>query len=492
MSTCYRQWRPAIGVVMMLYSAAALAAEPPQLHVGYAKVDITPQLTPEKPVWLAGYGHGRRATGVHDPLYARCFVLAAGETAERKIAFVSVDLVGLQYPLVQYVRERLPEIEYTLIASTHNHEGPDVIGIWGETPLQRGADSDYLRALADKLIAVVREAAGRLEPARASYGTATDENLLGDSRLPKAYDGVLRVLRFQSAAAGAEPRELGLLVQWNCHPEALGSKNTLITADFPYATVAALEKRYHCPVALFSGAVGGLMAPPGGRFSDAQGNLLHGGQFEFAEVYGELVAGLAEKAVDQAAPITLTPWKISAKPIALPLENRMYRAARLLGVIRRQGRVWTGDSEQLGDPMTSDHVNGEGFANSIAVETEVAYLLMGQLHLAGIPGEIYPELVYGTFQEPVEEGVDFPESPLEPTVVDILPGDRWMLLGLANDEIGYIIPRRQWDQQAPFAYGRRTSQYGEINSCGSETAPIIMQALKNRVEEIEKETANAR
>ena len=53
-------------------------------------------------------------------------------------------------------------------------------------------------------------------------------------------------------------------MQWNCHPESLGSKNTLLTADFPWATVAALEKKIRCPVVYLSGAVGGLMALPDG------------------------------------------------------------------------------------------------------------------------------------------------------------------------------------------------------------------------------------
>ena len=60
-------------------------------------------------------------------------------------------------------------------------------------------------------------------------------------------------------------------------------------------------------------------------------------------------------------------------------------------------------------------------------------------------------------------------------------GDKWMLLGLANDEIGYIIPRCQWDRQRPFAYGRMTGQYGEINSCGPDVAPIVMQAVLDSV-----------
>ena len=45
-------------------------------------------------------------------------------------------------------------------------------------------------------MAAVRKADAAAVPARAEYGTAEDESLLGDYRLPEVYDGVLRVLRF--------------------------------------------------------------------------------------------------------------------------------------------------------------------------------------------------------------------------------------------------------------------------------------------------------
>jgi hypothetical protein len=50
-----------------------------------------------------------------------------------------------------------------------------------------------------------------------------------------------------------------------------------------------------------------------------------------------------------------------------------------------------------------------------------------------------------------------------------------MIVGLANDELGYIIPKRQWDEKPPFAYGRTSAQYGEINSVGPDTAPILCE-----------------
>lgn len=443
------------------------------LRAGFAESDITPGLDAETPVYLAGYGFNRPATGVHDPLVARCVVLASGD---QKVAIVSVDLVGLQLPTVRRIQERLKEYVYVVVSSTHNHEGPDTIGIWGRTPLHRGVDDDYLSLVVDRVVAVVQSAEKQAVPVRASFGTAEDAALLRDSRKPYVFDPILRAIRFDRLAGG---KPVGLLVQWNCHPEALGAKNTLVTADFPASTVTALRQRYGCPVVYATGAIGGLMAPPSGKINNAEDKPLRTGEFEFAEVYGRRVADLSAKAVDNAKSIQLVPFAVAVRPISIPLHNRLYRAAQMAGVIRREARVWTGDFETQGRPLQLSDIGKRP-----AVETEVACLRLGEMHVACIPGEIYPELVYGRYEDPADPNVDYPDAKLESSVAEILKGKTWMLLGLANDEIGYILPKRQWDRDAPFAYGRDTGQYGEINSCGPEVAPIIMQALANRVSEL--------
>lgn len=427
------------------------------LEVGFGEVDITPVVGGEKKVWLAGYSPGRAATGVHDPLMARCVVLKDGE---QKMALVSVDLVGLQYPEVEAIREMLPGFSYILISSTHNHEGPDVVGLWGKTQLHRGVDEGYLAELKGRLVTLVKETGGRLDgEVVASYGSAKDEALLKDSRLPKAFDPVLRVLVFTKKDSGDRA---GMIVQWNSHPESLGSKNTEITADFPWATVEALKVRYQCPVAYFTGAVGGLMAPPAGPTT-----------FEYAEKHGKEIAALAGQAVESAEPLLLTPMKVKTQKICIPVTNKLYRLAKTLGVLKRPGYVWTGDAFKRGEPMSKKNA-----AQTMAVETEVACLHLGDLKLAGIPGELYPELVYGLFQEPADPAADFPEAELEPTVVGMMGDKKWMLFGLANDEVGYLIPKRQWDHKKPFAYGRAKSQYGEVNACGPEAARAVMEGLR--------------
>ncbi len=466
--------------IISLASASSIAADE-FVRAGFAEADVTPEIKEDQPVWLAGYGVGRRATGVHDPIMARCVLL---EDDEKKLALVSVDLVGLQYPEVKKIREQLKQFDYVLVSSTHNHEGPDVIGIWGKTHFHRGVNEDYLELVVDRVVALVNAAEKTLTRVTAHYGTAEDESLLNDSRQPIVLDGVLRAIRFDDAESG---KPAGVIVQWSCHPEALGSRNSLLTADFPFATVAALKKRYQCPVEYFSGAVGGLMAPPRGRIKDDEGNILKSGDFEFARRYGEEVAKLAEKALDSAEPMKLTPFAVSARPMYAPVENAYYLTARTVGVLKREAFQWTGDPHKRGEPLKLTDIA----TKTMSIETEVAYLRLGDLHVAAIPGEIYPELVYGNYQEPADPGADFPDAPLEKPVIDILPGDKWMLIGLANDEIGYIIPKRQWDSAKPYAYGRQESQYGEINSCSSHIAPLVMEALEQAVRSAESESATS-
>ncbi|MCC7377305.1 MAG: hypothetical protein IT581_21765 [Verrucomicrobiales bacterium] len=48
-----------------------------------------------------------------------------------------------------------------------------------------------------------------------------------------------------------------------------------------------------------------------------------------------------------------------------------------------------------------------------------------------------------------------------------------LVLNLANDEIGYIVPHTQWDTRPPFTYGRKDAPYGEENSGGPDVAQVI-------------------
>src|SRR5947209_16848424 len=109
----------AVGVLAGAANAPVPGDEPALLKAGFGETDITPNLS-GKPVYLAGFGHNRKATRIHDPLKARAVVLRHGGD---KIALVSIDVVGFFHENVERVRAALPGFRYVLVASTHNHEG---------------------------------------------------------------------------------------------------------------------------------------------------------------------------------------------------------------------------------------------------------------------------------------------------------------------------------------------------------------------------------
>lgn len=470
--------RHALGCGILLLGLLAFGGTPARttaiddkengLLVGFGEADITPWIG-DRPVYLAGFGQNRKATGVLDPLYARAVVFKDGE---RKIALVSVDLVGFSHPNVLQVRQQLAGFTYVLVSSTHNHEGPDTIGLWGPNPFTNGVDPDYLRLVERRIVDAVRAAEATVRPVRARLGTEKAPELLHDSRLPIVKHDELVTLSFTPVGAN---RLAGLIVQWNNHPETLDDKNTLVSADYVGATVEYLREKHGCPVVYLTGTVGGLMTSLKVEVKDTQGKSLEDGTVEKTVRYGRLVGEAADRALHAAGPVRLTPMTVRSREIFLPLHNKLYALARQTGVLDRQAYLWTGSLDKA-EPVAAKVID-----KPLCIKTEVAWLRLGELDIAAIPGEIYPELVLSKVQDPVDPGADYPEAAVEPGIYQQLRGPYRMIIGLANDEIGYIIPKRQWDEKPPFCYGLKKAQYGEINSLGPETAPLLCRAFQELV-----------
>src|SRR5262249_9856591 len=162
-----------------------------------------------------------------------------------KIALVSVDLVGFFNGNVRRVRDALPGFSYVLVSSTHNHEGPDTLGLWGPNPFKSGVDPAYLKLVEEQIVKAVKEADKASQPVTVQIGSATAPELLHDAREPYIKHDELVALKFVHPQTS---KTVGLLVQWNCHPETLDSKNTQISADFVGYTVKELNDKHGCPV----------------------------------------------------------------------------------------------------------------------------------------------------------------------------------------------------------------------------------------------------
>ena len=210
-----------------------------------------------------------------------------------------------------------------------------------------------------------------------------------------------------------------------------------------------------------NGAVGGLMTTdPDLEITDMfTGEKFKEPSFKKAEAQGHYLAHLAMSALDSSEHIVdQAAISIRAKSIDLSFKNPIFRLGALLGLLDRGMNGW------------------------MQVRSEIAALSIGPAHFVSVPGEIYPEIVNGGIEAP--EGQDFDVEPIEvPHIRSQMKGDYNFLIGMGNDMVGYIIPKSQWDEEAPFTYGRTSAPYGEINSLGPETAPTIHQQLELLLQE---------
>ena len=209
--------------------------------------------------------------------------------------------------------------------------------------------------------------------------------------------------------------------------------------------------------------------------TDAKDGKAHkSGSFGALEVYGAKIAQRTEAAVSSAQPVRLSPWTLRQRDVYLPVDNMIYRLGHQLGVLKRAMHLWSGDTTRV---VTV--AEGAGSGKRAAVRTRAGVLTLGEVQIALVPGEIYPELVLGQVPEPAPGGADFPEAAVEPSLLSQLTARHKLVIGLAQDEIGYILPKRQWDAKAPWTYGRTSAPYGEINSLGPDTAPLLLPLYKD-------------
>ena len=93
--------------VLALLTGTTVGRADDALQAGFGEADITPAVGGDKLVYMAGFGHNRKATGVHDPLKARAVVLKHGQ---EKVALACVDLVGFFLPNVEHVRRAVARL----------------------------------------------------------------------------------------------------------------------------------------------------------------------------------------------------------------------------------------------------------------------------------------------------------------------------------------------------------------------------------------------
>ena len=417
-------------------------------------------------VWMAGFHNRKPAMGVHDNLWARAMVLDDGHT---RLAWVALDAIGLFGCDVIDIRKSLPGeagIDYAIISSSHTHSAPDLMGLWGPGNFKSGVNPDYMEYVKSQTRQAILTATENLRPARFRFATDPENAayMIKDTRKPIVINPELRIMQ----AVDAETDEtLGTLVQWDNHPETIWSRNLLITSDFPHYLREGIEKGIWDGdslvtaglggVAMFvTGNIGGLMttSPDVGIDCPFTDTTYFEPTFEKVRAQGLALAGMTIGALESPEAVILEKGGIAlrASTINLPIDNRLFRLGAAMGIFNR------------------------GLTGWMEFRSEIAFWQLGPASFLHHPGELYPEIADGGIDSP--EGQDFNIGAQEtPPLRKVMPGRYKFITGLSNDMIGYIIPKSQWDTKPPHTYDYENRPYGEINSLGPRTGPLIHSAI---------------
>ncbi len=423
-------------------------------------------------VWIAGFGNSRAANGIHDDTWARTMIIDDGKT---RLAIVVLDAIGFMNDDIIDIRGRIPAdagVTYTIVTSTHTHESADLLGLWGDSHFRSGINKQYMEYVKTQVVKSIVTAVKGIRPARLEIS----QDLTGalsqaiDTRKPEVFDSGMRMIKAVDKENGTT---LGSLVAWADHPETLWSDNLLISSDFCHYVRQGVEKGVFNGDSLakpgiggvcvyINGAVGGLMTThPRLTIKDPfTGQEFKEPTYEKTEAQGKQLALVALNAMAKSTDtIDVAAISLIVRTLLLPIDNGMFELGTATGVLDRGTTGW------------------------MKMRTEISAFNIGPLSFTTFPGEVYPEILNGGVEAP--EGQDFKISPVEvPAIRDLMIGKYKFVFGLANDEIGYIVPKSQWDEKAPFTYGRDGAPYGEVNSLGSETAPTLHKNVKEILGEL--------
>jgi hypothetical protein len=370
----------ALPAVAILAGALSASTESHALYAGAASATVSPA----PGAFIAGDARNRKFVGTHDDLFVKAAVISDGE---QDIAVVVVDCIGLVRHEIQAIRERgaalagrlsLPP-ERIIVASTHTHCGPDVVGIWGPDETTSGKDPVYIESLVQTAAEQVARACGALQPAKARSGALSSpmdwvENICE----PGLLDTTMSVLQFRDERGAS----ILTLTNFACHPTVMDGVTDQVSSDYVAGFYRVMGEAMGGEHIFLQGAIGGWVQP------DKSGR-----GFALADRYGASVAARALEVLEFAKELEHGDIAFARKVFELPMENDGFLALSAAGVIEL--------------PATGK------------IETEVAWFRVGPVQFATHPGETSPAYSHQT-RALMGTGPSF-------------------VLGLSLDALGYIL-----------------------------------------------------
>jgi hypothetical protein len=419
------------------------------LYAGASMKDITTDFARKDGVYLGGFDPGRRSVAVRDPVFAHVLYLDDGR---EPLVIVTLDVIGILNDDVRDIRALASERfqDRIVVASTHDHVGPDLIGFWGPAmfgvvPMCSGRLPDFQETVKALVAEAIDEAARSARPARlrAAVGLADPTlslNIHPQIRAQK--DDSVRVL----AVEDTDGRPIAVLANWGCHAESMWDDDQL-SADWPgvfYREWTAAGGG----VPLFAqGAVGGLVSVnPGDDRMKLEPEIMDvflkhvsvPERLVLRDRIGKSFAGTVRDAVKGAARtfgpegVTLS---VRSKRFELLEDNWIFEYMGTRRLIQRKVEY------RKGTPWLTTEV----LAARVRAGTDVV------ADLVTFPGE--------------------PAPPLVAEIDSLSAAQARFNLALGSDEIGYVVREADWDHPE--------YEYERTMSLGRTTGTEILKVIRD-------------
>jgi hypothetical protein len=407
-------------------------AEAANWRAGVAKAIITP----EKSVWLAGYGTSRPPDGKLHELWMKALALEDAEG--RRVVLITSDFEGVPKGMSDRVFEQLQkqfklDRQHVMFTFSHNHCGPrlgdDLVDYYPVEAEQVELVNEYTDLMVTKCVAMVGEAISQLAPAslRIGEGKTTfavnrrnnreadvPELLAKGTPLKGPVDHAVPVL----TVTRPDGTLAAVLFGYACHPTTLSFLTWC--GDYPGFAQLELEQNHPGAAAMFVNTCGGDQNPAPRR------------SVELCQGYGHMLADAVEDVLKQPLKPVSTGLRTAFEVVELPYLSVVSRE-ELTGLLHDANAIRARWAARMLKKLEA----GDKF--------EAAYPY--PIHAWRLGNEM---LVIGMGAEAV---VDYALRFKR----EFGPGT-WVC-GYADDQISYIPSRRVWEEGG-YEGGSNLYEYG--------------------------------
>ncbi len=437
--------------------------------IGFAKEILLPDDIDTKKYYIAGYGENNPARGVIDPQYAHA-VFIDDNSGRGGVLLVSLDVVGLLNKDVIKIRKMLEKFceisgcRKIDVVSTHNHAGIDTMGIWGPLPFT-GKNDKFMDILFNAVKKIAFDAFENRKSGDFYLGTIEVPDMQEDIRTPIVYSKILTRFRFVPDDGSNET----WILNFASHSESLQGCNHLVSADFPCYLREKIKKTTNADTLYTVGAIGGMIS-----MDIPDENVLRN-EHRLIESTRDIGYKLADYAMSISNDIKLLPLvNFSTKEFYADVENPVLTLACDVGIM---------DAEKYATKNAPLYWT---------LKSEVTYYEIGGKKILLLPCELFPELAFGGAL-PAEESATGKGAEANPPLLCDIAGDKEILIfGLANDELGYVLPPNDFllDEKSPYLDDGRDKHnrrhYEETNSVSSKMANMIADSIQELIDAVNK------